>query len=381
MDINGVARRPVRNWLYPGFALTGLGTTMLGCLLPTLISSWHINDARAGTLFAAQFAGAALGAALVTRNYFNSVIRGYLLLIASVLLLALFEDSPRPWLFWIFGLGLGLTMTATSMLTSTLFPRSRGAALSSLNACWCLGAVVCPGLVSFWVSRWSFATLFLAFGFATAFVFLLAGRIRSGLPENRIPDSGHAHVRSLLPLITAFALVGFLYVGVETSVSGWMMAYVQRLTGIHGTLPPLAVSFFWIALLSGRAAAPVLLRRMSEEQLLNISLLGAFVAVLLLIADRSPLAIIFTATACGLILGPIYPLCLAKILALASDSPRTKWIFGVCGFGGALLPWLTGKISAYQRSLSRGLLIPLAALGLMIVVQLVAIQRSPPLRV
>jgi fucose permease len=197
------------------------------------------------------------------------------------------------------------------------------------------------------------------------------------LPENRIPDFRNAGVRSLLPLIIAFTLVGFLYVGVEASVSGWMMAYVRRLAGTHGMLPPLAVSFFWIALLTGRALAPALLRRMSEEQLLNISLLGAFVAVLLLIADRSPFAIIFTASACGLILGPIYPLCLAKILALASDSPRTKWIFGVCGFGGALLPWVTGKISAYQRSLSRGLLIPLAALGLMILVQLLAIPRSP----
>jgi fucose permease len=176
--------------------------------------------------------------------------------------------------------------------------------------------------------------------------------------------------------MAAFALVGFLYVGVEASVSSWMMVYVRRLAATHDVLPPVAVSCFWIALLCGRAIAPAVLRLISEEQLLNISLLGAFIAVLFLILDRSALAGIFAASASGLLLGPIFPLCLAKILALANDSPHTKWVFGICGFGGALLPWLTGKISTHHGSLSVGLIIPLAALALMTLVQLLATQRS-----
>jgi FHS family glucose/mannose:H+ symporter-like MFS transporter len=185
--------------------------------------------------------------------------------------------------------------------------------------------------------------------------------------------------RSPLLLIAAFALVGFLYVGVEASVSGWMMAYVRRHAAAHDVLAPVAVSCFWIALLCGRAIALAVLRRISEEQLLNISLLGAFIAVLFLVIGRSPLSIIFAATVSGLLRGPIYPLCLAKILAFANDSPRTKWIFGICGFGGALLPWLTGKLSTYRGSLSVGLIIPLAALALMIFLELLAAQKSSKL--
>ena len=45
----------------------------------------------------------------------------------------------------------------------------------------------------------------------------------------------------------------------------------------------------------------------------------------------------------GLLLGTIFPLWLSKILALANDSPRTKWAFGICEFGGAPLRWLTGN--------------------------------------
>jgi len=362
--------------MYVGFVLTGMGTVLLGCILPTLIARWHLDDGRAGSLFAVQFAGSALGAGLVTDHYFNSIVRGYGLLTASALSLAWFNGSPHSWLFLSFGLGLGLTMTATSMLAGSLYPGKRGAVLSLLNACWCLGAILCPGMVSFWVERWPVATLFLAFGFTVAMVLFVARNFPPALASKETTASAKHQGGSPLSLIAAFALVGFLYVGVEASVSSWMMVYIRRLTAAHDVLAPLAVSCFWVALLCGRAIAPAVLRWISEEQLLNLSLPGAFIAVLFLIIDRSPLAGIFTVTASGLLLGPIYPLCLAKILALANDSPRTKWVFGICGLGAALLPWLTGKVSTHHGSLRVGLTIPLAALALMILVQVLATQRS-----
>jgi len=176
-------------------------------------------------------------------------------------------------------------------------------------------------------------------------------------------------------------LVAFLYVGVEVSVGGWMMAYVRRVSAAHDAWPPLAVSSFWIALLCGRVIAPTVLRRISEAELLTASLLGAFVSVLLLILNRTPFGIVLSAASSGLAFGPIYPLCLAKVLALANDSPRTKWIFGISGLGGALLPWLTGTLSANNGSLSVGLTIPLSALGIMLVIQLFITQRSSSLPV
>ena len=376
MNNNSAGWWPAVSWMYVGFVLTGMGTVLLGCILPTLIARWHLDDGRAGSLFAAQFAGSALGAGLVTHDYFSSIVRGYALLTASALSLAWFNGSPHSWLFLGFGLGLGLTMTATSMLAGRLYPAKRGAVLSSLNACWCLGAVLCPGMVSLWIERWPATMLFLAFGLTVAMVLFVARYITPALAIRETTASAQDQGRSPPVLIAAFALVGFLYVGVEASVSSWMMVYVRRHAAAHDVIAPVAVSCFWIALLCGRAIAPAVLRWISEEQLLNISQPGAFIAVLFLIIDRSPLASIFTATASGLLLGPIYPLCLAKILALANDSPRTKWVFGICGLGGALLPWLTGKVSTHHGSLSVGLIIPLAALALMILVQLLATQRS-----
>src|SRR5450631_2892177 len=152
--------QPVR-WLHLGFALTGIGTTLLGCVLPTLSAMWHMNDSRAGVLFAAQFSGSALGALLVGSDFFASVVRGYILLIASAISIAFFAEFLQVLRFFSFGLGLGLTVTATSMLIGTMHISRRGAALSVLNAYWAIGAALCPAIASLWIKQWAPTYLFL----------------------------------------------------------------------------------------------------------------------------------------------------------------------------------------------------------------------------
>jgi fucose permease len=168
-------------------------------------------------------------------------------------------------------------------------------------------------------------------------------------------------------LLLIFATLAFLYVGVEVSVSGWMMTYVHRMRISSNLWPPIATSGFWIALLCGRALAPVVLQQLSEGQLFTSSLTIAFTSTLLLLLSHSPMAIVFFAASAGLALGPIFPLCLARVLYITNDSPRAKWVFAISGLGGAFFPWMTGQISAYNASLRAGLVVPLFALGAMII--------------
>ena len=51
--------------LHLGIALTGVGTVLLGCILPRLSVQWHLRDKDAGLLLMVQFATAASGALLV----------------------------------------------------------------------------------------------------------------------------------------------------------------------------------------------------------------------------------------------------------------------------------------------------------------------------
>jgi len=253
------------------------------------------------------------------------------------------------------------------MLIGSTFLENRGAALSVLNAFWGLGAALSPVIASLWVGRWPPTYLFLLLAAALMVTFLLIGKNRAafvGGGRNAVQSaSGHRQLK----LVSIFAVIAFLYVGTEVSVSGWMMTYVGRLPISSKAWAPIAASCFWVALLCGRMLVPAIVRWLTEAQLLTSSLTIAFIGILLLLVSRAPLAIVFSAILAGLMLAPIFPLCLAKVLALTHDSPQSKWIFVIAGLGGAALPWLTGELSAHSGSLRVGLLVPVFALGTMII--------------
>jgi fucose permease len=346
------------------FALTGVGTTLFGSLLPTLSVNWRLDDRRAGFLFAAQFCGSAMGALLVGSHFFRSALRGYLLLVISALAIVFVRSEARMLLFFTFGLGLGLAMTSTSMWMGKVFPNHRGAVLSVLNAWWCFGAVISAPLAAIWVKRFLPEYFYPLLG--TAIIVTLPpllGRQRAAVNAMRGSETDRQDIE--WKRVAMFALIAFLYVGSETSVGGWLMSYVHRLAGSSDFLASLATSCFWLALLCGRSISPWLLRRMEELQLLTYAVVGAFVGVVMLLLLRAPLATVFSATSTGLMLGPIFPLCMARILALMHDSPKSKWTFSVSGIGAAALPALTGEVSTRAGSLHSGLLVPAFALSLM----------------
>jgi FHS family glucose/mannose:H+ symporter-like MFS transporter len=352
-------------WLHLGFVLTGTGTALLGCILPALSANWHMSDASAGILFAAQFSGSAFGAFLVGQNYFKSIIAGYLLLTSGAASIAYFANSSRPVLFLVFGLGLGLSMTATSMFIGSQSTKGRGATLSILNSCWSLGAVLCPVLTSLWLRNRGPAGLFLTFAISILVVFLSLLQHVSRFSSNRHAHGSPSNWSGSLLLLAMVGVTAFLYVGVESSIGGWMMTYVHRLNPTRNPWPPIAVSCFWFALLCGRALAPVVLRYLSEVELLKVCIATSFLCVSLLLVSHRPWGILLSAAASGLALAPVYPLCMSRVLTLAHDSPCAKWIFGISGLGGALLPWLTGIFSSHYGSLAVGLATPLFALAVM----------------
>ncbi len=350
-------------WLHVSFAATGFGTTLLGCLLPALHSAWRLSDSRAGILFACQFAGASAGALLLGKNFFRSLLLGDLMLVASGTALGVAQGHIAEALFFAFGLGLGLAMTATSMLVGTLF-ESRGAALSLLNASWVIGAVLSPPIASLWVLRETPAAIYKVFAAALAGMALMIWYNRKKLVRVRRDPLSASSPGPRLAFITGFSLLAFLYVGVEVSVSGWMMTYVHRLP-VAGPWAAAITSCFWIALLCGRTIAPAVLLRVSETRLFASAIMVALISLVLLLLGHTSIAILVTAVSAGLALAPIFPLCIARVLALTNESPQTKWVFAIAGFGGAVLPWMTGGVSTYSASLRDGLLVPVFALGVM----------------
>lgn len=356
--------------LYFGFILTGIGTNLLGCILPALSGIWNLSDSHSGFLFTAQFVGSSTGALLVQSGLYKSLIRGYALLIIGAIALAFCHGHFAAPLLFCFGLGLGSAMTMTSMIFGRMYSANRGASLSLLNAFWGLGAVVCPLLATAWERFRPPNSIYLGLALVAAptlVVLALQYRYLSALRDEVVVlRSRRAKLFLLIPL----AIFAFLYVGVESSVSGWMMTYVHRLPLSSGLYAPIATSFFWIALLCGRSVAPIVLKHMSESALLTITLCLLLVSIVMLLFSYTPAMSITSAILAGLMLAPIFPLCLSKVLAIANGPSESRWVFAISGLGGAVLPWMTGQLATMRGSLRTGLTVPLAAACIMLFLQL-----------
>jgi MFS transporter, FHS family, glucose/mannose:H+ symporter len=228
---------------------------------------------------------------------------------------------------------------------------------------------MCPLLATGWERLESPSSIYLGLALAAALPLValaLQYNYLSRLRDEIVVLPGRS---SKLSLLIPLAIFAFLYVGVESSISGWMMTYVHRLPFVSGLYAPIATSFFWIALLFGRSAAPIVLRRISESGLLTITLCVLLVSNVMLLLSYTPAMSIASATLAGLMLAPIFPLCLSKVLAIASGPSESRWVFAISGLGGAVVPWMTGQVASFSGSLRTGLAVPLVAGVVMLVLQ------------
>lgn len=360
--------------------ITGIGLTLLGSGLPAVAALWHLDDASSGRLLLAVFAGSAIGAMLVRAPFHRNLALGMAMIAISMASLALGGGHALWFLFLLFGTGLGLAMTANSVLTGDRYRLRRAAMLTLLNFSWSAGAAISPFAVQYAIHRAGVTGLFWSMAAAAA----LSGVLALCLPDKQNPDKQsqspgkgstvpqkpqavQSQARSPRRVIVFFAIFGLLYCGTEAALGAWVLTYVHRLAFHLTAAPPLAASCFWLSLLIGRGIAPGVLLHVREELLLTVALISAFTGVAALLTLHSLPVVMLSAALAGFSMAPIFPICVAIFMALTPDPAQTRWMFAVAGLGSATLPWATGQLSARSGSLHTGLLVPLLALGIMLV--------------
>lgn len=350
------------------FVLTGTVTTLLGPLLPVLAARWTLDDARAGYFFTAQFAGSMLGvalsSALVTRfGFAGAVTAGLGAMAVGVGALGIVAWPAALLFVACYGVGLGITIPATNLLVAEVAQDRRTQALNILNLAWGIGAVAAPPVVAWFAARGRVDAFLFALATSLALIMLVqAGFTR--MAQSARQTDGQAQppppfVRWLSPAFLVYGALFFVYVGTENALAGWIAAFAQRLdsTAVAGSTP----AFFWAGLLTGRAVAPVLLRRLTETSLVQGGLMLAAIGVtLVLTASALGGVIVGTATA-GFGLSIVFPTTIAQLSRRfgAASARAAAAAFALAGLGGATVPSLVGFWSTSAGSLRAGLVIPL----------------------
>jgi fucose permease len=356
-----------------GFSLTGAGTVMLGVLLPVLSQRWALQDNTAGLLLFLEFFGSALGAVLTGLNRVRSLVFGYSLLALSTGAMSL-SGSHAPFAaFFFYGLGLGMIMTATSLLITDRSGDESAPKLEGLNFIWSVGAATGPVLFLPFLHKADLRALFLTLLILSLLLLAWVSVAERHSPRRAQKDEPQAATPAGRGVLLSLVVLAMCSVGVEAAMSGWLTTYSHR-AGLHSLAgAALATSLFWLGeMISRLAFSTRLLASVGRRVTLHATIWGVLVSVVALVAVPYPSAILSIAFVAGACIGPLYPLLLSFML----EHSARGWIFAVGGVGAAVFPWLTGLLSSHFNSLRFGLIAPCGAALLMVIMQFVAVRRA-----
>ena len=348
----------------------GICTTILGPILPALSARWNLNDTHAGALFTAQFVGSSLGGLLAAIHPYRCTLIGFITVTTAATLLTVANPFSAIPVLFVFGLGVGLVLTGINLTVSSTSGPKRGVTLSWLNFFWSLGATLCPILAGAFIAHRGLVVFLLMLPVWCICMTVLIGIHGEFRANNRVlPVQGARKAgNSVWFFVGYFAVLLFLYVGIETALGGWLSTLATRLrnVGDMGTFAVSVSSFFWLALLVGRALSPLLLKRIPETILQPVAVALSILSICLLAMARTYTGVAIASSVAGFSLAPVFPLSLSFFLSRADQSKSAGIVFAICGLGGAVLPWMTGAVSTYRQSLQWGLTIPLASAVLML---------------
>ena len=378
------AKKRLIIFLHFGFVGIGVLTVLLGQILPFLTGKLTISDAQAGYLFAAQFGGSLLGTffynrAIVKFGYPKMLFAGFCLMAAGASGLNFDSYFGIAAAITVYGIGIGATIPAINLLIIELNREKSSAAANIINFFWGIGAISSKPFVDFVGSADS---VFMPVTLLGIVILLLGAAIlmidyqEIDVPQTVENKTVPAKIWTQ-PTAWLIAIFGFVHVGIESSVAGWLTTYELRLTETDFRRWISAALVYFLFLLIGRGIAPLFFRRWREKTLMIGSLLLMTVGILLILLAENFLLLTVGAAILGFGTSSVYPMNITRFTRFfgAEATKNATPLFVLGSFGGAFTSWFVGYISTDFQSLRAGFSIVLISCLTLIVLQ-IALSRK-----
>jgi fucose permease len=260
------------------------------------------------------------------------------------------------------GIGLGLATPATNLLVARTAAGRRASSLNLLNFFWSAGAMACPVLVAAFQKMQHLQVFLLLLGSAVGILTLalVIMPMHISTEDTGSPQSGSRLQYLLTPTAVLIGTLFFVYIGTEVSFGLWLATYAKRAADVGGIWWATVPSYFYGALLVGRLAAPLALRKTSDTNLARFGATLACSGGAALIAAHSLSGIAICAAVTGFGLSTLYPIAIGFLSAsFGSAASRIGGaLFSVATLGAAFVPWLVGFVSTHSGSLRTALFVP-----------------------
>ncbi|WP_340006374.1 MFS transporter [Paenibacillus sp. FSL K6-0276] len=365
------------------YFVIGLAHVVLGSILPVLLQHYDQNYSAGGQLIFSQFAGFLAGvlvSPLLNRRFGK---RGGIIIATALLLTAEIAYAFLPPWGWMYviavaaGFGFGMIEAVIGTIIIGAVTEGTAIAMSRLEVLFGIGALVMPLIASPLIANGAWRLAFLIVAAFSFISLILWGRGHFGnlqrILDERAPRKVSASSRSStrLPykgkqwiLLGIFILFFFLYVGTEMSLVNFMPAIFIAKLGMTESAAALTVTFFWLAMSTGRLFAGVIAEKISYRMYILSSCLLTLLLLALFPFTENRMAAFIVILLLGLFMSGIFSIALvfsSKMLPGAEESTPSIMI-AAGGVGGALLPLFMGwSMDHLKVAQTAGLLAAFAA--------------------
>lgn len=391
MEITKELKWRVLNHLYLGYILSGAVITIFGAILPHLIEEEQLNYAVAGGLISILAIGnfcASIIYPLAKRHFSHRAVVVAITGLSPIVMLLLTIHPPVAFMYllvFVLGITKG-TVTIINNLAMNVATNSSTKYLNILHTTFAVGAFASPFIMA----------ALLALGFPwriIMYILCVSGAIFPlnywtmdyRMLEEPQPSAANAgdhrasgHTRALLTnrsfLIITFIM--FMYVGFENTVNGWFVTYLKDTGVMTSALATAMVSVTWIMMMTGRMGTAQFLQNVNKLQIILVSALIDFVAIVLLVNTHTATMAAIIIAVLGLGMSAIYPTTVAAAGPIIEGSTMgLSLLTGISAIGGILVPQIIG-ILADQVGIAGAMVTVVLTVGIMLALSILAVLRD-----
>ncbi|RAV22483.1 MFS transporter [Paenibacillus contaminans] len=351
---------------YLQYFLSGLVITTIGSVMPQLLVHYGISYTEGGRLVflgsVGFLIGVPLSSYLMVRMNEKTVlsIAALLIAVAQLGMFTLPSFGLVTAFNFINSIGVAALETVVATLMMEVFVGRRAVVMSYLEVSFGLGALLMPIIASILIANgaWKYSFLFTA-ALAAAmtviwrFVSFAKDKADVGEPlDASAPPPHRMTARKKWQLLALFGFMIILYSGIEGSLNNFLSSVFIGYLDQVPYYASLSIGIFWTAMVIGRAATGWIIRKMSYGRFLLWSMAGTLAGFIGFIVMQNAAAGYALVTLLGFTMAGVYSITMVYANHTFPGSERfvTSYITGLAGFGGAVLPALTGYVMDHAET-------------------------------
>jgi MFS transporter, FHS family, glucose/mannose:H+ symporter len=338
-----------------GMLTFGIVLTVLGAVLPDVITRFGIDKAQAGSLFLLMTLGILAGSLVFGPMVDRYGYKGMLVLATALIVAGLegiaFASSLAVLrsAILLIGFGGGIVNGGTNALVADISTDAKGASLNLLGVFFGIGAVGVPFVLATMSGSFSNTALIASVGALVSIPLVYIGI--NTFPAPKQPQGFPLAAAGRLTKDRLLLLMGFMLFlesGMEISVGGWTSTFVNEELAVSPRTALVVLSLYWMGMMLARLALGTVFRNASPVRLMFSCIAIGMIGALTLLFTSHLLAASVGVFLLGVGFAATFPTVLGFVGERYAELSGTAFslVIAMALFGGMLLPWVAGLIGS-----------------------------------